>query len=87
MNPIRPYEIVAPMTVYEVLRTLSRSDRRRTEEFLGKLTRHPSTCGDFECPAEDGRVHQAKTLGNILVSYWPDHFAREIRLTGIERVE
>ena len=87
MSQPRPYEIVAPLTVYEVLRSMPRSDRRRVEDFLHRLTRQPSLPGHFEVPAEDGRTHQAKAVGNWLVSYWSDHSAREIRLSGIERIE
>lgn len=87
MNLSRPYEIVAPLTVYEVLRSMPRVDRRRVEEFLHRLTRRPSLPGDFESPAENGRTHQAKIVGDWLVSYWPDHAVREIRLSEIERIE
>jgi len=87
MNLSRPYEIVAPLTVYEVLRSMPRAGRRRVEEFLQRLTRQPSLSGDFEAPAEDGRTHQAKIVGDWLVSYWPDHAVREVRLSEIERIE
>ena len=84
---LRPYEVIAPLSVYEVLQSLPRGDRRQVEEFLRGLTRHPSLSGDFDCPAEDGRTHCVKTVGNWLVSYWPDHAAREIRLSAIEPIE
>jgi hypothetical protein len=87
MNLTRPYEIVAPLTVYEALRSMSRADRRRIEEFVYRLTRQPSLPGDFEAPAEDGRTHQVKIVGDWLVSYWPDHAVREIRLSGLEAIE
>ena len=87
MSFLRPYEIVAPLTVYEELRGMPRADRRRVVDFLQRLTRQPSLPGDFEAPAEDGRAHQVKTVGDWIVSYWPDHAAREIRLSGIEEIE
>jgi len=87
MSLSRLYEIVAPLTIYEALRAMLRADRRRIEDFLRRLTRQSSLSGDFEAPAEDGRIHQAKAVGDRLVSYWPDHAAREVRLSGIERVE
>jgi hypothetical protein len=87
MSLSRPFEIVAPLTVYEALRKMPRQDRRRIEEFLHRLARQPSLPGDFETPAEDGRLHQAKVLGDWLISYWPDDASREIRLSGIERID
>ena len=87
MSLLRPYEIVAPLTVYEELRGMPRADRRRVEDFLFRLTRQPSLGGDFESPASDGRMHQTKTVGDWIVSYWPDHAVREIRLSGLEPIE
>jgi len=87
MNAPRPYEIVAFLTVYEELRSIPRSQRRRIEDFLSRLTRHPASTGDFAVPTEDGRTHQVKIIGDRLVSFWADHAAREIRLCGIELIE
>lgn len=87
MNVPRPYEVVAPLTVFEVLRGLRRSDRRKIEEFLQRLVRQPALRGDFEVPTEDDKVHQVKIVGNWLVSYWSDHAVREVRLTNIEAIE
>jgi len=87
MNLPRPYGVVAPLTVFEMLRGLRRPDRRMVEEFLQRLTRQPSLSGDFDAPANDGRIHQVKIVGDWLVSYWADHAAREVRLSGIERIE
>lgn len=53
MSLSRPYEIVAPLTIYEALRAMPRPDRRRIEDFLYRLTRQPALPGDFESPAED----------------------------------
>jgi hypothetical protein len=83
----RPYEVVAPLTVFEVLRSMRRPDRRRVEDFIQRLVRQPSLSGDFEAPAEDGSVHQVKMVGDWLVSYWADHAVREMRLSAIERIE
>ncbi len=83
----RTYEVVAPLATFEVLRGLRRTDRRKIEDFLFRLSRQPSLSGDFEAPADDGRVHQVKVVGDWLVSYWPDHAVREIRLSEIEHIE
>lgn len=87
MSLPRSYEIVAALTVYEALHDMRRLERRKVEDFLFRLTRQPSTRGEFEAPADDGRMHQVKIVGDWMVSYWPDHGAREIRLSGIEPIE
>lgn len=81
------YEIVAPLTVFEVLRALRRPERRMIEDFLLRVAHHPSLAGDFEAPAEDGRIHQVKILGEWMVSYWVDDAVREVRITSIEGIE
>ena len=87
MKALRAYDIVAPLGVYQLLRTLGRSPRREIELFLYRLALQPGLPGDFETPAEDGRTHQVKMVGRWLVSYWIDHAVREVRVTGIEPVE
>ena len=54
MNLPRSYEIVAPLTVFEVLRVLGRTDRRKIEEFLQRLVRQPSLPADFADVADKG---------------------------------
>lgn len=86
MKP-RAYEIVAPLTVYEALRNLRPPERRRVEELLYRLANSPALGGDFEAPADDGRIHQVKIVGRWILSYWADDAAREVRVTGLELIE
>jgi len=87
VNPPRPHEIVAPLTVYEVLRGMPRSPRREVESFLHRLADRPALPGDFEAPADDGRIHQVKIVHDWMVSYWVDHAACEVRMTSLEPIE
>ncbi|HEY8933239.1 MAG TPA: hypothetical protein VIM44_08010 [Rariglobus sp.] len=87
MNPPRAYAVIAPLSLYDTLRGLSRPRRRLIEDFLHRLARHPALRGDFEAPGEDNRVHQVKMIGDWLISYWIDHPAREIRVTSLEPIE
>ena len=87
MNPPRPHEIVAPLTVYEVLCGMHRSPRREVEIFLHRLADRPALSGDFEAPANDGRIHQVKIIRSWMVSYWVDHAAAEVRMTSLEPIE
>ena len=84
---LRAYDIVAPLAVYETLRTLRPVTRRRIEDVLHRLSSQPGLPGDFEAIAEDGRIHQVKVVGDWMLSYWIDHGAREVRVTNLERIE
>lgn len=84
---LRAYDIVAPLAVYESLRTLRPATRRRLEDVLHHLARQPDLPGDFEANAEDGRIHQVKLATDWMLSYWIDHAACEVRVTNLERLE
>ena len=61
--------------------------RAKAEDACEFLARRPSTEGDFQETAPSGRVHQVKIFANLIVTYWVDHAAREIRIVNCEVVE
>jgi hypothetical protein len=46
----------------------------------------PLQKGDFEARDETNRPIQIKVAGPFLISFWPDHSVREIRIIKIERI-
>jgi hypothetical protein len=51
MKLTRADEIIAPLAVYEALKSLPRGPRRAIEDFLLRVTRQPHLPGDFEAAA------------------------------------
>jgi len=66
-----------------------RSDRVRTKaaDIFEHLARHPFTAGDFQETAPSGRTYEVRVFDDLIVTYWADHSAREIRIIRCELVE
>ena len=61
--------------------------RAKAENVFDFLARHPFTLGDFQEVTPAGRVHQVKVFENMIVTFWTDHVAREIRILACEVVD
>lgn len=61
--------------------------RRKAEDAFEFLARHPSSVGDFIETTPAGRVLQVKLFENMIVTFWVDHLAREVRVIRCEVVE
>ena len=51
-------------------------------EVFRLLAAHPTRAGDYTV-LRDGRVNQVAQHGRFLVTYWPDHSVRELRVTEL----
>lgn len=65
----------------------SKRIRAKAEDAFELLSKHPFTDGDFQETSPSGRTHEVKLFGNLIVTYWADHAAREIRVVNCEVVE
>lgn len=57
-------------------------DQSELLELFRFLAAHPAHTGDFAVLRE-GRLNQVSQHGRFLVTYWPDHAARELRVTEL----
>jgi hypothetical protein len=57
------------------------------EDFLDKLARAPAQPGDFQELDTLGRHYQTKALDEVVVTWWVDHAAREVRVVEIEAID
>jgi len=58
--------------------------QRELLEIFRLLAAHPTRAGDFTAMCER-RVNQVAQHGRFLVTYWPDHAVRELRITELAR--
>jgi hypothetical protein len=65
----------------------SRSDQRRLALILDAVKAAPFRSGDFRERDFQGRVNEVLLVDDWLVTYWPDHAVREVRIVRLERVE
>lgn len=66
---------------------VARADQRKLATILDQLKTTPFRRGDLQEPDATGRVNEVLVVGEWLVTYWPDHAARELRIVRLERVE
>lgn len=60
--------------------------RRLLVAAFEQIARFPLAVGDFSETGPDGREYQVFDVGDFVVTCWPDHAARMVRILAIERV-
>lgn len=81
------YELVLSESVAMVFATAARSEQRRMATVLEQIKAAPMRRGDLQERDAQGRDNEIIVVGDWVVTYWPDHAAREIRVVRLERVE
>ena len=71
----------------KILATAARAEQRRLAVILDGMKVAPLRPGDLQESDAHGRVHEVLVVGDWLVTYWPDHGVRELRIVRLERVE
>ena len=61
-------------------------ERRLLVAALEQMARFPFSTGDFNATGPDGRESQLFDIGEFIVTCWPDHAAKTLRILSIERV-
>ena len=56
--------------------------QRELLEIFRLLAAHPTRAGDFTA-VHESRVNQVAQHGRFLITYWPDHAVRELRITEL----
>jgi len=69
------------------LATASRPAQRKLAVILDEVKAAPFRPGDLQERDAQGRVNEVLVVGDWLVTYWPDHAVRELRVVRLEQVE
>jgi hypothetical protein len=66
-----------------------RGSRRREKvlDVITALAKNPFLEGNFSAMDHTGRPVQLRVVGRFVLSYWPDHGAKELRIIDIQPVE
>lgn len=86
MGRLTPYEPVLSGKALAFLLSLQKRQQRRLIEALYRLAEYPNQPGDYESTDETGRKVQHLQAGPLVISYWPDSFAQELRITEIDEL-
>jgi hypothetical protein len=81
------YELVLSEAAAMTLATVARADQRRLAVILDEVKVSPFRRGDLQERDAQGRLNEVLVFGDWLVTYWPDHAGRELRVVRLERVE
>jgi hypothetical protein len=84
---VEGYELVLSEGVAMTLATAARSNRRKLAMILDGVKAAPFRRGDLQERDTQGRINEVLVIEDWLVTYWPDHAARELRIVRLERVE
>lgn len=80
------YEPVLSGKASSFLLKLTKRKQRKLVDLLYRLADYPGQPGDYESVDEDGRKIQHLGAGPLVISFWPDHKVRELRITEIDEV-
>jgi mRNA-degrading endonuclease RelE of RelBE toxin-antitoxin system len=78
------YRWVAHQQAVEFLLRLPSANRRFLIEQLDKLADDPNQETDSILKEPGGRTLQLKIAGHFIITYWPDHAVKEVRIVAIE---
>ena len=81
------YELLLSEAAAKTLATAERSEQRKLAVLLDEVKVAPFRRGDLQERDAHGRTNEVLVVGDWLVTYWPDHAARELRVVRLERVE
>ena len=77
------YALFIRHEVYQFLQSVSARDQERFCDFVESLADDPFRAGDATTLDEHGRVIQVKMLGRLVLYFWADHAAKEVRVVDL----
>jgi hypothetical protein len=78
------YRAVVHGEAVKLLLACPARERRMLLRLLEQLETNPFKEGDFQVKDETGRMQQVIGMAGFLVTYYPDHAVKEVRVTEIE---
>ena len=80
------YEAVLSSKATAFLLGLPKARQRQVMVLLERLAATPNHPGDYSECDHTGRAVQFLLIGDFVISYWPDHAVRELRIVEIDEV-
>jgi hypothetical protein len=87
VKPPAPYDVVIPLSKVAAFHACRKSERKLLLDCLDRLARNPSAVSDWLVKDSTGRPNFQVTAGRFVVTFWPDHAAREVRILKLDRVD
>ena len=81
------YEVILHPQAWHVLGSTQGMGRRQLLTVLERIAADRFRTGDLQQRDLTGRAHEVVLLDDWLVTYWPDHAVKEIRVVALERAD
>jgi hypothetical protein len=81
------YRYALDAEVAEVILSLSSRQRREFVKVFRALAANPHQRGEQTFCDSHNREIQKRRFGLWLISYWPDHAVKEVRIVGVQRAK
>lgn len=80
------YDYALHRSGLDSFQALTLSEQRVLIGAFERIAASPFLRGDFSYRDAEGRANQVLDLGGVVVTYWVDHAAKEVRILAVERV-
>lgn len=81
--PSGDYEPVLSAKAWEFLNVLPKARQRRLTKLIYQLAAYPFQLGDYQMKDSTGRALENLRLEGFVITYWVDHWAKELRVLDI----
>ena len=71
----------------DVFCRLSTRQRRRLLRGCERMTAYPHQMGDYQEVGVTGRIYQVTLVEDLLITWWADDAARELRIVRLEVID
>ena len=80
------FDYVADKSVLEIFCKCTKRDREELLRIFQHLAHAPAQRGDYVQRCSGGRELQVKRFGKWLITFWPDHAVKEMRVVDLKRL-
>lgn len=81
---MEPYDFVLGAEAVHAFTVRSTRERERLVQIFDELTQRPFEPGDYREPGLAGREYEVRLRDDVIVTWWVDHAAREVRIVRVE---
>jgi hypothetical protein len=81
---VEPYDYALGAEAVHVFTAFGARRREQLLQHFAGLAANPFESGDYQEPGQAGRSYQVRLVDDLLITWWVDHAAREVRVLRIE---
>jgi hypothetical protein len=83
---MEPYDFALGAEAVHWFASQSARQRETLIQVFDGLARHPFAAGDYREAGHFGRAFEVTLSDDMIVTWWADHAAKEVRIVRLERV-